>query len=45
MYSLDNGDTWLEANSLETLDIKKGNVIALVLEDGEYKMSSTYYIK
>lgn len=45
MYSLDNGDTWLEANSSETLDIKRGNVIALVLEDGEYKMSSTYYIK
>lgn len=44
-YSLDNGQTWLDASDTENLDVKSGNVIALVLEDGNYKMSSTYYIK
>lgn len=45
MYSLDNGKTWKEASSKETLENVSGNVIALVLENGNYKMSSTYYIK
>lgn len=45
MYSLDNGETWQEASSQEILNIESGNVIALVLEDGNYVMSSTYYLK
>lgn len=44
-YSLDNGKTWLDASIEQKVDIKSGNVIALVLEDNNYKMSSTYYIK
>lgn len=44
-YSLDNGKTWEDASVKETLENVSGNVIALVLEDGNYKMSSTYYIK
>ena len=43
-YSLDNGKTWIDALGKETLEVK-GNVIALVLENGNYKMSSTYYVK
>ena len=45
MYSLDNGKTWKDASVKEILEKASGNVIALVLEDGNYKMSSTYYIK
>lgn len=45
MYSLDNGKTWKEAKNKEVLSNVSGNVIALVLENGNYKMSSTYYIK
>lgn len=45
MYSLDNGKTWKDASRKEILENVSGNVIALVLEDGNYKMSSTYYIK
>lgn len=45
MYSLDNGVSFKEASSDEAIDIKSGNVIALVLEDNNYVMSSTYYIK
>ena len=44
-YSLDNGITWLNASSEEVLNVKSGNVIALVLENDKYIMSSTYYIK
>lgn len=44
-YSLDNGQTWLDASIKQKVDIKNGNVIALVLEDNKFKMSSTYYIK
>ena len=44
-YSLDNGKTWTDASVKEVLENVSGNVIALVLEDGNYKMSSTYYIK
>lgn len=44
-YSLDNGKTWKDASRKEVLENVSGNVIALVLEDGNYKMSSTYYIK
>lgn len=43
-YSLDGGNTWKDASVEETLDVR-GNVIALVLDDGNYKMSSTYYKK
>lgn len=43
-YSLDNGKTWIDALEKENLEVK-GNVIALVLENGNYKMSSTYYVK
>ncbi len=45
MYSLDNGQTWKEASVKETLNVTSGNVIALVLENGNYNMSSTYFIK
>lgn len=44
-YSLDSGKTWIDASNTEILNVKSGNVIALVLEDGKYKMSNTYYIK
>ena len=44
-YSLDNGETWKNASKKEILENIHGNVIALVLDDGNYKMSSTYYIK
>ena len=44
-YSLDNGKTWTDASVKEVLENVSGNIIALVLEDGNYKMSSTYYIK
>lgn len=44
-YSLDNGKTWTDASVKEVLENVSGNVIALVLEDGNYKLSSTYYIK
>lgn len=44
-YSLDNGATWTDASATESLDVKSGNVIALVLEDDNYKMSSTYYVE
>lgn len=44
MYSLDNGVHFKEASISESLDVS-GNVIALVLENGKYKMSSTYYKK
>lgn len=44
-YSLDNGETWKDASKKEILENIHGNVIALVLDDGNYKMSSTYYIK
>ena len=44
-YSWDNGKTWTDASVKEVLENVSGNVIALVLEDGNYKMSSTYYIK
>ena len=44
-YSLDNGITWLNATSEEVLNVKSGNVIALVLNNDKYIMSSTYYIK
>lgn len=43
-YSLDDGKTWNDASKEEVLNIS-GNVIALVLDDGVYKMSSTYYRK
>lgn len=43
-YSLDGGVTWRDASIKESLDVS-GNVIALVLENGKYKMSSTYYKK
>ncbi len=43
-YSLDGGITWKDA-SLEEKINAKGNIIALVLEDGKYKMSSTFYKK
>lgn len=42
-YSFD-GINWTDASKKEVLDVS-GNVIALVLEDGEYRMSSTYYRK
>lgn len=41
-YSLDDGKTWNEAANEEKLNVS-GNVMALVLDNGEYKMSSTYY--
>ena len=44
MYSLDNGKSFKEASISESLDVS-GNVIALVLENGKYKLSSTYYKK
>ena len=44
-YSLDNGITWLNATSEEVLNVKSGNIIALVLDNDKYIMSSTYYIK
>lgn len=44
-YSIDNGITWIDALDTEVLDVESGNVIALVLENGNYKMSSTYYVK
>ena len=43
-YSLDDGKTWNDTSKEEVLNIS-GNVIALVLDDGVYKMSSTYYRK
>ena len=43
-YSLDDGKTWNDASKEEVLNVS-GNVIALVLDDGVYKMSSTYYRK
>lgn len=43
-YSLDGGQTWKDASDIESLDVS-GNVIALVLKNGEYKMSKTYYKK
>lgn len=43
-YSLDDGKSWKDASITESLDVS-GNVIALVLENGEYKMSKTYYKK
>ena len=44
-YSLDNGKTFIDANQVETLNIDKGNVIALVMENDKYVMSETYLIK
>lgn len=44
-YSLDNGKTFIDANKVETLNLDKGNVIALVMENEKYVMSETYLIK
>ena len=44
-YSLDGGQTWQDASAKEVLNVKDGNVIAIVLDNNSYKMSSTYYIE
>lgn len=43
-YSLDNGNTWQEASITQQVSVSEGNVLALVLEGNNYKMSSTYYV-
>ena len=43
MYSLDGGKSFKEASLKEKVDFKKGSLIALVLENGKYKISATYY--
>ena len=44
-YSLDNGRTFNKASSNEIIDIKQGNVIATIYENGNYVMSNTYYVR
>ncbi len=44
-YSLDDGKTFNSASSNEIVDIKHGNVIAIIYENGNYVMSNTYYVR